>query len=241
MNINRIVKRIKRDLGIYAIALPIDNLDVLISDILTDTTLPVFSIYQPYEETFDLSGIRPERRTYAESMSDLYILPEFKGRKLLYVKGVKYCEPALYSNFNPVSAALFSGTTAFNTLATANVGKNLIDGMTNSITFHYDHPRKLYVFDALVSSSLQALLAFEHDRSFESISPTAEESFYKLAILDVKCGLYPIMKHYTELDTSLGTVNLKIDDWQAAADARQQLIQEWDESYLLDAVDLIYN
>ena len=49
------------------------------------------------------------------------------------------------------------------------------------------------------------------------------------------------MKHYTELDTSLGTVNLKIDDWQAAADARQQLIQEWDESYLLDAVDLIYN
>lgn len=240
MNINRIVRRIKRDIGIYGIALPIDNLDTLISDILLDTTLPVFSIYQPHEEWFQLTGIRPERRTFSENMSDLYILPEFPGRKLLYVKGVKYNEPTIYSNFNPVSAAIFSGVNSYQTLVTANVGRNLIDGMSNSVTFHYDHPRKLYVFDAMVSCSLKALLAFEHDRSFESIPPTAEESFFKLAVLDVKAGLYPTMKHYTGLETSLGNIDLKIDDWQSAADARQQLIQEWDENYLLDAVDLMY-
>ena len=45
MNMNRIVRRIKRDIGIYGIALPIDNLDQLILDVLIDTTLPVFSQY----------------------------------------------------------------------------------------------------------------------------------------------------------------------------------------------------
>ena len=73
-----------------------------------------------------------------------------------------------------------------------------------------------------------------------TIAPTAEESFYKLAVLDVKAGLYPTIKHYEGLDTPLGRIELKIDDWQNAAQDRKDLLQQWDEDYLLDAVDLMY-
>ena len=113
--------------------------------------------------------------------------------------------------------------------------------MVNSITFDYQHPRKLYVYDAMVSARLTALLAFEHDRSFNSINPTCEESFYMLANLDVKAGLYPTIKHYNGLETALGRIELQIEDWQNAAQERKDLINAWDESYLLDAVDLAFN
>ena len=240
MNIDRIVRRIKRDIGIYGMALPIDNVDKLIGEILVDTTLPVFSMYQPAEEWYPLDGLRPVNRESTQNMGDLYILPDFPGRKLLYVKGVKYNEPSLCSNYNPVIGIMRTGTDNFSTFLDANVGKNIIDGMINSVTFEFNPPRELLVYDALVSARLTALLAFEHDRSFATIAPTAEESFYKLAVLDVKAGLYPTIKHYEGLDTPLGRIELKIDDWQNAAQDRKDLLQQWDEDYLLDAVDLMY-
>ena len=241
MNMNRIVRRIKRDIGIYGIALPIDNLDQLILDILIDTTLPVFSIYYPNEEWYPLDGVRPQPREFAQNRADLYVLPEFSGRKLLYVKQVTYNEPHLCSNYNPVAAAINSPFDPFQSIVTANVGKNIIDGMVNSITFDYQHPRKLYVYDAMVSARLTALLAFEHDRSFTSINPTCEESFFTLADLDVKAGLYPTIKHYNGLETALGRIELQIEDWQNASSERKDLISNWDENYLLDALDLTWN
>ena len=50
LNISKLITRIKMNIGIYGIALPIENLDQLITDIITDITLPVFSIYQSYED-----------------------------------------------------------------------------------------------------------------------------------------------------------------------------------------------
>lgn len=241
MNTNRIVRRIKRDIGIYGIALPIDNLDQLILDILIDTTLPVFSQYYPNEEWFPLDCLRPQPREFSQNRAELYILPEFPGRKLLYVKQVTYNEPNLSSNYNPVASALNCPFNPVEAIAVSNVSKNIIDGMVNSITFDYQHPRKLYVYDAMVSARLTALLAFEHDRSFNSINPTCEESFYTLANLDVKAGLYPTIKHYNGLETALGRIELQIEDWQNAAQERKDLINAWDESYLLDAVDLTFN
>jgi hypothetical protein len=240
MNVNTLVRRIKREIGIYGIALPIDDLDGMIKDILEDTTLPVFSIYQPLEEQYQLDILDHNAVRRSVDGSDLYILPEFPGRKLLYVKRVCYNEGYLRSNSYP---GIFPKNTmdTLGGLLSTTVGKNITDIAINSVTFKYIHPRRLYVYDAVVSACLTATLAFEHDRSFQSIPPTAEESFYNLAVLDVKAGLYPTIKHYDGLETSFGRIELKLDDWQSAASDRKELINNWDENYLLDAVDLAYN
>ena len=74
----------------------------------------------------------------------------------------------------------------------------------------------------------------KQDQSLQSIRPTAEESFFKLAVLDVKENLYQLVKHYTTIQTAYGTVELKIDDWADAANERKELINQWDDSYHLD-------
>ena len=49
------------------------------------------------------------------------------------------------------------------------------------------------------------------------------------------------MKHYNGLETALGRIELQIEDWQNAAQDRKDLLNEWDENYLLDAIDLTWN
>ena len=122
----------------------------------------------------------------------------------------------------------------------ANANKPIVDLSIAKITFKYEHPRKVYIYDSLIASKLRLTLACEHDKSCQSITPTSAESFYKLAQLDIKAGLYQTMKHYDGIETSYGRIELKIDDWQNARQERDDMLKEWDESFLLDAVDLEY-
>ena len=236
MNINTIVKRIKRKIGIYGIALPVEDLDGLILDILEDTTLPVFSLYVPMEEIMTLDMDSLHNPSDLGDQCDLYILPEFPGRKLLYVKHVEYDESLMRGAYYP-SRSIFSTSTAVADLLQTNLEKQIIDLTTEAVTFHYVHPRKLYIFDSLISSRLRITMAFEHDKSFASIPPTAEESFFKLAALDIKAGLYPTIKHYDGIETSYGRIELKLDDWANAESDRDSLLEKWDDEYMLDQVD----
>lgn len=242
MNINTMIRRIKRDIGIYGIALPIDDVDKMILEILEDTTLPVFSLYCPLEEIQHVDVSYLIHDTDLADGADMYIIPEnlIYSRKLLYVKRVAYDESYLRANYFP-SRVCMTGLDGLGDLLTANIGKNIIDQTVNSITFKYIHPRKLLIYDALVSSKLTIYMCFEHDKSFASITPTSEESFYNLALLDVKAGLYPTIKHFDGIETALGRIELKIDDWQSASADRKELLADWNETYLLDAVDFDFN
>ena len=102
------------------------------------------------------------------------------------------------------------------------------------MTFKYKHPRKLFLYNMYSSSTIVLELGFEHDKSLASIPETARESFIHLALLDVKSNLYPTMKMYSELNTAIGNINLKLDDWQNADSAREELINKWDDTYHLD-------
>ena len=242
MNISKAIKRIKRDIGLYGIALPIENLDELILEILQDTTLPVFSIYCPMEEIvpLDIHQFIKGNKDRGENC-DLFILPDnlFIGRELLYVKDIQYNESYLKNSYIPTSFSVQTPDLIENLMLT-NAMKPIADTTVKRITFHYQHPRKVYIYDTLVSSQLILKVAFQHDSSFQSITPTSAESFFKLAELDVKDGLYQTVKHYDGIETAYGRIELKIDDWANAKQEREELIKEWDDSFLLDAVDMIY-
>ena len=94
----------------------------------------------------------------------------------------------------------------------------------------------------IVSGNLIATLGVSHDKSFMSIPETASESFFKLAILDVKAGLYPIYKAFENVESPIsGRVELKIEDWASAEKDREELIAKWDDDYLLDLVGYQYH
>lgn len=245
MNAARFFRRLKRKINSYGIALPIEDPDQYIKDILEDTTLPVFSLYH-YKPEFEVLDMHTAQRGYCDigEECDLYILPDemFEGRELLYVRSVEYAaDRTAYSSRycatggqSRLDAYAGSGVSALEQVILANAEKPIIDAAINPVTFKYIYPKKLYIYDAILCSRLRLTLACEHDLSLLTIEPSAAESFYKLAVLDVMAGLYDLVRPHENVKSAFDDNELKIDDWREAAGKREELIREWDETYGLD-------
>lgn len=244
MDTAKLIRRLKRSIGIYGIALPIDNLDKLILEIIDDTTLPVFSIYSPQEVkvAINTTDFVTTNNARGEGCM-LYLLPEylFKGDKeVLYVMNVEYNESYLRPHYFPTVGNTMSSFSAIENAMLSTAEKSMLDQFVKPITWTYEHPRKLYIYDSLMSAALLLTLGVTHDSSLQSIPPTAFESFFTLASLDVKAGLYNTVKHYDGMETQYGRIELKIDDWTNAKQERDDLLKEWDETYLNDQYQMIY-
>lgn len=235
MNLSRLMTRIKMKLGIYAIAIPIDNLDDFMLKIIQDITVPVFSIYEPYYKELDMDTTKMEKLEDGPNYQ-IFLLPEYEGEKLLFVEDVQYAQtdvngigyiggymPTYYYDMNMLHGLIMS-----------NAEAQVISKSYPAITFRYEHPRKLLLFNNISSTFIHVRLAFEHDKNLSTIPETASESFFKLALLDIQENLYSTMKHYNEIETSYGRVNLHIDDWQQAEADRKSLLEEWDNTYHMD-------
>lgn len=234
MNITKLSFRIKMGIGIYGIALPVIDIDDFIVQVLRDITLPTFSLFSPLKKRLYLSldeMEKLEKNTTYES----YLLPE-RVNRILYVKDVKYDDRSLaYDGYlgGPVITRS-SGYDAFKTVTIGNQLRHMMDEVLPTITFHFEAPRTIYLYNVVQSRRLIFELCCEHDKSFMSISPTAEESFFELAILDVKDNLYGMVKHHTTLQTALANIDLKIDDWANAKEERKTLVEQWKDSLPLD-------
>lgn len=245
MNAARMYRRLKRDIGSYGIALPIDNLDEYMMEVIEDTTLPVFSIYEPREEPL-VASTTEFKRDFNDTGDgcDVYLLPEsmFVGREVLYVRRVEYATDTTeyYSRYVPNSTTARmgvmgnTGVSLLEGMILANAEKPISDTAINPVTFKYLYPRKLCIYDALVSTRLKITLACEHDTSLQSIPPTAGESFYSLALLDVEAALYQLVKPHEEIKGAYDNTELKIEDWKNAKQERKELLKEWDDLYGLD-------
>lgn len=240
MNISQLLTRIKIACGLYTIALPFENADEAMKDVIENITLRTFSTYCPYYETFrfDLTNLEKiEKNANYES----YLLPDiFSQRELLFVRDVYYDEsdisalgywgsgiPILHHNM--VQQGMLS-----------NAGMALSNKMIPKLTFKYEHPRKVTLYNVFSSCKLVFELAFIHDKSLATISPTMEESFFNLALLDIKDMLYQTLKHYNDIQSAYGQISLKMDEWSQAASERRDLIMQWEEDYHMDVMPFTY-
>lgn len=239
MNLSNIVTRIKLKLGLINIATPFEDLDGLIVQILQEITVPVFSIYNPVKDTWRVHMYDLELLEKTDSY-EKYLLPEFSNRNLIYVFDVNYDTSILAGlGYYGGGMPLMEGNLV-NQAMMANAGALVMNTMIPKLTFKFEAPRTLYVYNAYSSSKLVIELGFEHDKTLASIPETAREEFLKLALLDVKENLYPTLKQYTEINTAIGNINLKLDDWASAEQDRKELIDKWDDVYHLDFRPVYY-
>lgn len=246
MNAAMMYRRLKRDIGTYGIALPFEDgytLDQLMLDVIEDTTLPVFSIYYPRYDV-EKCLTKEFKQNVDEVMGeacDLWIMPDrlFEGREVLYVREIEYANnmnerytryPGTMSDFG----MLGHGVSSLETIMLANAQKPIMDELVNRVTFHYEYPRKLYIYDTILGTKLKIKLACQHDTSLQSIPPTAGESFIKLAMLDVQAALYNIVKPYLEMGGAYDRLAMKVEEWESAKSNRLELLKEWDDSFALD-------
>lgn len=239
MNMSNIITRIKLSLGLMAIATPFENIDETILTILQDITIPDFSLYNPCRDRLQLKTSDLERLEKTDQY-EVYLLPDFKNRKLLYVFDVTYDDSCLSGlGYYGGGMPLMTGNVINQTML-ANAGAHLISTMMPKMTFKFEYPRKLYLYNIYSSSSIVLDLGFEHDKSLASIPETCRDSFIQLAMLDVKSNLYPTLKMYSELNTAIGNINLKLDDWSNAESAREELINKWADTYHLDMTPMYF-
>ena len=239
MNMSNIITRIKLSLGLMAIATPFENIDETILTILQDITIPDFSLYSPCRDRLQLKTSDLERLEKTDQY-EVYLLPDFKNRKLLYVFDVTYDDSCLSGlGYYGGGMPLMTGNVINQTML-ANAGAHLISTMMPKMTFKFEYPRKLYLYNIYSSSSIVLDLGFEHDKSLASIPESCRDSFIQLATLDVKTNLYPTLKMYSELNTAIGNINLKLDDWSNAESAREELINKWADTYHLDMTPMYF-
>lgn len=233
MNASELLTSIKMDLGIYGLRLPFEDPDKSIMDVIKLKTLRTFSTFLPHVRTLtfnldtDLEMIKEE---YTES---IYVIPDIYSRDILYVRNVTMQSKLLGNGF--ISPVFDGSIDTYNYMMLTQASANLASVAAPPITFKFEPPNRLHLYNvATAYGEIDVELAFVHADNLSTITQTSWESFYELALIDVKRFLYNTMKHYTEIQSAYGNINLKIDDWSNAESERKDLIEKMKDSYHLE-------
>lgn len=233
MNRSDLLTSLKMDLGIYGLKLPFENPDEAINQVISLRTLPVFSTYHPYrqEREYELESFNAIKTDYNHS---IYIIPEIFDREIISVLSVRNI--AYFGAYGaPYPANKTAGYGAIESMMNMQLSADLNSLVSPAISHKFESPNKLHLYNFPHKyGPVTITFATVHTENLQSISLSAWESFYKLALLDVKRMLYNSMKHYTEIQSAFGNVNLKIDDWSNAESDRADLLNNWDDSFHLD-------
>lgn len=238
MNMSSLLTRLKMDLGIYTFALPFDT-NTALEEVITVITLPVFSVYCPLKEKFQCNVKDLKELEHTDSYQT-YLLPDWKYKQIIDVEDVEYDNSMMSGVGYAANAALFNNNSLLQQTMLGQAGINITRAMIPKLTFQYEHPRKLRIYNLYNSCRLVLSLLCQHHPSLASIPPTQEQSFYQLALLDSKIFLYNALKHYNEIETAYGRITLKIDDWSDAKSERDQLIEKWDDTFHLDRTTIYF-
>lgn len=232
MNMSALISRLKIELGLYTIALPLKDVDESIKEIIINTTLRTYSQYFPQKmKIVKTSRELVERFTSLEYVEMPLEVPY--GTEICEVCDVSYDTRDFAGLSHFASAAPLFATTSIYDVIMANASANVSNIMVPKITWDFVYPRTLKMYNLYTGGIIIDILKL-HDPSLQSIPFSQEESFYKLAKLDTKNALYAVIKHYNELETAHGRINLKIDDWASSEDDRKEILREWDDTFHLD-------
>ena len=239
MNLSELITSIKMKLGIYGISIPIDNLDQAIHDVLKLETIKTYSQFFPQTITMEFK-LDELDTLYNSYMKTSVVLPDiFGGRTIISVRDVfpgKMTQGAGYQH-----PELAPGDDFFQDVMLGHAYASLTSAVSPPFTFEFEHPNIIHMYNyASYAKDLTVKVDLEHFANLSSIPPSQFESFRELAIYDVKAFLYGILKHYTDLSTALGNINLKIDDWADAESKREELINEWTASYHIEGQSIYF-
>lgn len=104
-----------------------------------------------------------------------------------------------------------------------------------SLTTDFKKPDILDLYGGCYGTAYEAIMLLSHDLSLSTVPDSAFEDLYELALLDTQAYFYSKLMRKEGLDTGVGQIQLKIDQWSNAKEERKALLQKWrDEGYNID-------
>ena len=234
-NFSEFLTQIKEDIGIKDVALPVD--DVALTKRFITSALREFSVrYPKIEEIWITSADAVDLTTRSINGSVEYIIPEkyWRGSQIISVLGLNPGGYGSEANMYMPSVVLGSADMLIESIADIKMAAALGSMMTHAPTFRFVAPNRIWIYNGWTASSYRLEVALTHDPSLSTIPPGAFTHLRQLATLDIKAYLWGKMKRLTELDVGVGTINLKIDNWESAEQEMKDLLRDWDETGNLD-------
>jgi hypothetical protein len=230
-NTSELLEVIKSDIGIKDVPLPVDDKELLRRFELS--TLREFSVRYPViREVWVTSDDVVDMSQRSTSGSLTYVIPEkfWQGTEILDVLGLLPGGYGSEANMYMPNVVLGSADMLIESIADIKMAASLGQMMTHAPTHRFDPPDRVTVFNGWASGSYRVELALRHDLSLATIPAGAFTNLRQLAVLDMKSYLYKKMKRLTNLDTGIGSIDLKIDDWESAEREMQDLLRDWDDT-----------
>jgi len=232
MNVSDLLTSIKMDLGIYGLSLPFEKPDDTLFNVIKLKTLTTYSVFFPYtlKMNLDIRTLTCLNSNYSESS---YVIPDLFGdKKIIMIKNVN---PKNKSFSNGYTSPIFDGEiSTYESLMMGQASADLMSLAAPPMTFKFQEPNILVLYNyATMYGEIDVEVGLAHAPNLATIPSTQWESFYELALIDVKRFLYNTLKHYNEIQTAYGTIQLKIDDWSNSESDRKEMIEKYrDVSHL---------
>ena len=165
----------------------------------------------------------------------------------LVIQGIKQCIPATISSNDPYidgrrpygqlygrqnrfgrlsSASMYEGVIAAN-IAYADL--QLLGGVTEAPSPRFQSPNIFWINNAYASTgAFNITFCLNNDTNLITLDESVYEGVRRLFILDLKSTIYDEFSTWSNLDTTLGSIDLKIDDWSGAESERNELFERFD-------------
>jgi hypothetical protein len=233
INFSNLLTQIKVDLGIYGLALPFDNPDQEMTELIKSRTLVSFSNFFPDVQhvSLDLKDLQLIKGLYQES---IYVIPAIFGKRELL--GIRKVYPrSLLISSGYYAPYIDSSPDLYEAMMMTQANSDLMSSIAPPFTFKFQAPNLMFLYNI---STLYGVVDIDfhitHSENLSTIKTTSYDAFYDLAILDVKNFLYGALKHFKNIQTAYGTITLEIDDWANAATDRKDMIEKWRDVYHMD-------
>lgn len=240
-NLSEFFELLKSSIGIKDVPLPVDDNELVHHFELS--ALREFSIRYPViREVWVTSDDVIDMSQRSTSGSLTYIIPKkfWQGTEILDVIGLLPGGYGSEANMYMPNVVIGSADMLIESIADIKMAASLGQMMTHAPTHRFDPPDRVTVFNGWASGSYRVELALKHDLSLATIPAGAFTDLRRLSELDLKSFLYKKLKRNTNLDTGIGSIDLKIDDWESADREMQDLLREWDDTVELGLERITY-
>ena len=220
--------------------LPVSNTEFM--EHFDRSVLKVFSQFYPRQEIIRFGEECRVKLAENSAAFRRYKMPmyRFPTSVLFGVASVEPISNLGYSNeYGPVPF-LGAPDTLLMAMSDIRMFASMGSATNRSLTTRFIKPDCLDLYGGYTGCTYEAILLLSHDLSLSTIPDTAFESLFELAILDTKAYFYSKLKRKDGLETGVGNIQLKIEDWSGAAEEKKNLLNRWkEEGYNLD-IDVVH-
>lgn len=232
LNPSSMLDRAKRKLGIKTFILPFTDDELM--QVLYEDTLPVFSIYFPryLRHMVNLNTLKNAENVNGLKRRYFLNMTELKDVQIIDIEDVTTVQSFL-DEFNWNNQNM-GGLDAYS--MTANLYNDAVieSMMSTPITFKFEPPNILNFENSacILNGDVEIKFLVCHAQDLSTVQYAQREMLFELFKLDLQISLYAELKHYDQINTTFGQIELKIDDWADAESKRFDIIQKWKETFL---------